>query len=206
MDTRSMSCFFRTLATVERLTRGWNSFPPPAVSDRANNKPRSKLRLGIREPISYSNPPRNLTPRSILPFPLSTLTFPFPKFALLFSAISSNTSFQTAVVLAVLAHVGALLGVWLSPQGFRALLLLNAIVALAVLLYAASRARYIYAARDWPYAGLVVFELVVLGGVVWAFRDNRTAAIWSYIAFGLHGCASLAAALFAFTFKMNRLM
>ena len=86
------------------------------------------------------------------------------------------------------------------------MLLLNASVAFVVLAYAAIRAQYILAARDWPYLGLIVFELMVLAGAVWAFRNNRPAAIWSYVAFGLHGCASLGAALFAFTFKMNRLM
>jgi hypothetical protein len=106
----------------------------------------------------------------------------------------------------VLAHVGALLAVWLSPGGFKVLLSLNTTVALAVLLYAASRAKCILAARDWQYLALILFELLVLAGAVWAFRTNRPAAIGSSVAFGLHSCASLAAAVFAFTFKMTRLM
>lgn len=99
-----------------------------------------------------------------------------------------------------------MLGVWFSPSGPKPLLLLNAIVACTVLLYAASRARYIWSGRDWPYVGLIVFELLVLAGVVWAFRSHRLAIVCSYVAFGVHGCTSLAAALFAFFFKMSRMM
>jgi hypothetical protein len=122
------------------------------------------------------------------------------------SSIRSITPSQTVALLVVLAHAGVLLGVWFSPNGFKVLLSLNALVALAVLLYAASRARYILAARDWPYLAFIAFELTVLAGAVWAFRNNRPAAIWSSVAFGLHGCASLVAAVFAFTFKITRLM
>ena len=84
--------------------------------------------------------------------------------------------------------------------------LLNAVVALAILGYAASRARYILTARDWPYGVLIVFELVVLVGATWAFRGNRPAAIWSSVAYGLHGGASLVAVVYAFAVKFTRLM
>ena len=117
--------------------------------------------------------------------------------------IRSITSFQTATLLVALAHVGVLLAVRLWPAGITALLSVNALVAFVALLYAASRARYILASRDWPYVALVIFELMVLAGAVWAFRGNRMAVIWSYSAFGLHGCVSLAAVLFAFFFKMR---
>ena len=103
----------------------------------------------------------------------------------------------------MLAHVGVLLAVWLSASGLRPLLLLNAFIACPVLLYAATRARYIWAARDWPYVGLIGFELLVLAAVVFAFRGQRIAAAASYAAFGLHGLASLAAAVYAFAFKMR---
>ena len=117
--------------------------------------------------------------------------------------ISSDATFQTATVLAVLAHVGVLLAVWLAPSGLRGLLLLNAFIACAVLLYAASRARYIWAARDWPYVGLIGFEVLVLAAAVFAFRGQRIAVVGSYLAFGLHGLASLAAVAYAFGFKMR---
>ena len=119
--------------------------------------------------------------------------------------ISSNSIFQSTAILLLLAHLGALIGVWFSPRGGSLLLALNAALASAVLLYTVSRARYILAAVDWPYLGLITFELLALAGALWAFMDNRPAMIWSYVAFGLHACASLAAAIFAFTFKITRL-
>ena len=106
----------------------------------------------------------------------------------------------------VIAHVASLLGVWFAPRGVNFLLGLNAVIALGVLIYAASRARFILAAHDWPYLGLIVFESLVLTGAIWAFRDNEIARICSYVAFGLHALASIAAVVFAFTFKFTRLM
>lgn len=117
--------------------------------------------------------------------------------------MSSNATFQLTTVLVALAHVGVLLALWLSPHGSRALLILNAAVACAVLLYAVSRAPYIWAGRDWPYVGLIAFELLLLVLAVLAFRGERMAAVVSYIGFGLHGLVSLAAVAFAFAFKMR---
>jgi len=106
----------------------------------------------------------------------------------------------------VVAHLGILLRLWLSSDGMRPLLLLNVIVALAVLVSASFRLRYIWAAKDWPYAGLMVFELLVLAGAFWAFRHHRAAELASYVAFGLHGCISVAAVIFAFGFRITRLI
>ena len=99
-----------------------------------------------------------------------------------------------------------LLGAWLSPRAIGWLLVLNALVAGATLAYAGSRTRYILAGPDWPYVGLVVFELAVLGGALWAFRSHRAAVVWSQVACALHACASLAAVVFAFGFKLTRLL
>jgi hypothetical protein len=120
--------------------------------------------------------------------------------------ISSNTLFQSIVLFVLVAHAGALIGVWYLPRGFGVLLSLNTVVALSVLTYAACRARYILAAMDWPYLALVVFELIVLFGAYWAFKENRVALIWSYVAFGLHACVSIGAVVFAFVFKITKLM
>lgn len=116
------------------------------------------------------------------------------------------TSFQTTTVLVLGAHAAALVFVWTSPSGLKVLLSLNAIVAMAVLVYAASRIRYILAAKDFSYGALIVGELLVLSAAAWAFRGHRSAVIVSSVAFGLHSCASVAAVLFAFLFKMTRLM
>jgi len=106
----------------------------------------------------------------------------------------------------VTAHAGGLLGCWLVPRGIKFLPGLNAVLAVTVLIYAISRARYILASADWPFLGLTVFELLVLLGAIFAYRDNRVAQIWSYAAFGLHALGSIAALIFVFLFKLTKLM
>ena len=123
-----------------------------------------------------------------------------------FGGMTSNALTQTLTLVVLSAHGAALVGVVCATRGLGFVLALNTVVALVVLLYAASRARYIWAAADWPYLGLVGFELLVLAGALWAYRGSRPAAIWSYVVLGLHGCASVGAVVFAFCFKITRLM
>jgi hypothetical protein len=106
----------------------------------------------------------------------------------------------------LIAHVGVLCGIWYSPRGINWLLSLNILLASAVLIYAATRVRYIIASMDWPYVGLIVFELGVLTAAVCAVRESRPAVICSYVVFGLHSLASVGAVVFAFTFKITRLI
>lgn len=106
----------------------------------------------------------------------------------------------------LVAQVGILGGLWCSSRGITWLLSLNILMASAVLIHATTRARYIAAAMDWPYFGLIAFELGVLMVAILAFRGSRVAAISSYVAFGLHTLASVTAVLFAFTFKIETLM
>ena len=104
-----------------------------------------------------------------------------------------------------MAHVGAVLGLWFGPRTSGILLALNAVIAVAVLAYAVSRLRYIFAANDGPQIALIGFELVVLAAAIWAFRQARPAAICSYVAFGLHFIVAIGAVIFAFAFKMRLL-
>jgi hypothetical protein len=117
--------------------------------------------------------------------------------------ISSNAIFQLTTVLVALAHLGALFALWFSPSGSRPLFVLNAFIACAVLLYAATRVPYIWAGRDKAYVGLIGFELLLLVAAFLAFKGQRIAAVGSYVGFGLHGLVSLAAVVFAFAFKMR---
>ena len=117
--------------------------------------------------------------------------------------MSSNAVFQTTVVLLFLAHVGALLSLWFGPRTIGIMLALNTLVATGVLAYAASRARYILSMFDARQTALIFLELVVLVAAIWAFRHNRPASILSHVAFGVHFLVTLAAVIFAFTFKMR---
>ena len=118
----------------------------------------------------------------------------------------TNTMFITVVLILLVAHVGSLAGVCFSSRGLRLLLALNATCAVAILLYLVSRAPYLIAAKDWLQLGLFLSEIAVLFAAILAYRDSRIAVIGSYVAFGLHACASLAAVVFAFTFKITKLI
>ncbi len=113
---------------------------------------------------------------------------------------------MTTVLVALLTHLGTLGGVFCSPRGLKILFALNATVACVLLLYATTRARYILAAADWPYLGLVAFELLVLTGALWAFREGRLAILGSYVAFGIHVCAILALLVFVCVVKFDRMI
>ena len=118
----------------------------------------------------------------------------------------SNTIAATILTALVVTHVGSLISVWCSPRGLSFLLALNATCAVTILLYIASRTPYLIAAKDWLMLGFLIFEVAVLSAAIFAFRDHRIATIGSYVAFGLHACATLAAVVFAFTFKITRLI
>jgi hypothetical protein len=105
-------------------------------------------------------------------------------------------------------HLAVLLGLNFSLLSVRVLFGVNAVVALAVLAYAGTRWRILFASRDWPYLTLVAVELVILMAAVWtqAHGKSPTARIISFTAFGLHSCICLGAAIFSFAFRMTRLM
>lgn len=120
--------------------------------------------------------------------------------------MTSNTLFQTTVILLLIGHVGATLGLWYGPRSATVLVSVNGLVSLGVLVYVIRRTPYILAAKDWSQIALAAFELVVLACAIWALRHNRAAIIASYISFGIHFLVAIAAVVFAFTFKVNRLI
>jgi hypothetical protein len=138
--------------------------------------------------------------------PVDEATFPHWPAPCPPSSISSNTFLRTVAIVLLTTHAGILLGFWFAPRAVNFLLGLNALLAIAVLIYTGSRAHTLLAPVDWPYLSLIAFELLVLIAAIWAFRGSRPALIGSYVAFGLHTLVSLAAVIFAFVFKLNRLM
>ena len=120
--------------------------------------------------------------------------------------MSSNTFFQTAVLAALFAHVAAIFALWYSPWGSNGLLLVNGLLALVALSYAATRARHIFSPADWSYLTLIVFELAAVTAAILASRGSRPALICSYVFFGLHMCGTLAGVFLAFVFRITRLI
>ena len=113
---------------------------------------------------------------------------------------------KTILIALLVAHTGGLIGIFCSPRGPNFIFALNATCAVAILLYTVSRASSLIAARDWLMVGLFIVEGAVLAAALAAFRNHPSATIASYVAFGLHTSACLAATVFAFTFKLTKLM
>lgn len=109
-------------------------------------------------------------------------------------------------LLVMLAHIAVGVGLGFSSRMIPVLLALNVAASIAILAYAGTRARYILAASDWPYLVLIVFEGLVLSAAMLALRDSRWAMVLSYVVFGLHACASVAGVVFAFAFRITKLM
>jgi hypothetical protein len=116
--------------------------------------------------------------------------------------MANNTVFALVVSLAIAAHLVALVWALRSRRGVVLLLALNAVVALSVLAYQATRLRYTLAPpRDETALALIAFEALVLGASLWALGGRRAPLVLSWLAFALHLCAALAAAYFLLTFQ-----
>jgi len=111
--------------------------------------------------------------------------------------LSPNAVFLALVLACLLAHLGVLAW-WRNGM---ALLLLNAVVALAVLAYQAPRLSLTLSPpMDGQMLGLIGFEVAVL--LVSIVGARRLA----WLGFALHLCVSLAALAFVLTFQMDRLI
>lgn len=120
--------------------------------------------------------------------------------------MSNDSIFQTASVLVLAVHLGALASAGLGRR-LAPLLVVNAAVAAAVLAYELTRLPY--ALRD-PWDGqvllLMALEIGVLAAAVSGLRGDRRSIWASCAACGLHICASLVAIGFAFLLRIDRLM
>ena len=107
-----------------------------------------------------------------------------------------NAVFLALVLACLLAHL-AVLAWWRKG---KALLLLNAVVALAVLAYQAPRlSMTLGPPTDGQILGLIGFEVAVL--LVSIIR----ARLLAWLGFAAHLCVSLAGLALVLTFRMDRL-
>jgi hypothetical protein len=116
----------------------------------------------------------------------------------------SNEAFQAAIVIAVV--VEAAVAAWaLARRDLTAVVLLNALGAAGVLLDHAPEFGLIVRGLDWNFLLLLSFELAALAtSVLWFAWRAPSWLVWT--AFSVHALLSLALLIFAFTFKLNRLM
>jgi hypothetical protein len=117
----------------------------------------------------------------------------------------SNVQLTVVTVAVLLAHVTAL-AIAASRRRARPALSLNLVVAGATLVNLATDWRWLRPPLDVQVAGLAAFELLVLAMALLALAHHRPAVVGSWIAFGLHGLASVLAVVFVLTFKITRLI
>lgn len=118
--------------------------------------------------------------------------------------MSGNMIFQALAIAALALHL-AVLGAGLLGWR-RAMPLLNAVMAAAVLAWLLARLpRLIAPPADLTMLALLDFEIFVLRLALLAFRGGGSAGRLSWLVFALHLAASAAAAVFALTFRMERL-
>jgi hypothetical protein len=116
----------------------------------------------------------------------------------------SNGVFQAATVLAVVVEAAA--AAWaLARRDLTAIVALNGFAAAAVLLYNAPDLALIVDAFDRGALLLVAFETITLvGSVLWFTWRAPSWLVWA--PFSVHVFLSLALLIFAFTFRLDRLM
>jgi hypothetical protein len=118
----------------------------------------------------------------------------------------SNGQLTLLVVTALTAHIGVLSAAIVRRRAGPALIL-NLVVAVALLVALALHPRWLQPPLDPQVASLAAFELLVAAMAAAAlWRRYRAAIIGSWVVFALHFAASGFAVFFALTFKISRLI
>lgn len=117
----------------------------------------------------------------------------------------SNGEFKL-LVLALLAAHASVLALGLIRRGRLAAPWLTGADAAAVLAWLAFHPAGFHPPIDWPVVALAVFEALVLATAAMAVRGVRWPSVAVWFAFALHLAAAGLAVIFAFTFKINRLI
>ncbi len=116
----------------------------------------------------------------------------------------SKEVFQALTALAVIVEAAA--AAWaLARRDLTAVVALNGLASAAVLLYNAPDLTLIVNAFERNTLLLVAFETITLiASVLWFAYRAPSWLVW--ITFSVHALLSLALLIFAFTFKLNRLI
>lgn len=117
----------------------------------------------------------------------------------------ANREFIVVAGLTLVAHL-AVLAMLVTNRRLPPVLILNALVAGAALVYLTSRLRFILVGPDWQMLAFAAAEALALALAAAASRDWRFTAAASIVVFGLHLLAVAAATAFALLFKWDRLI
>jgi hypothetical protein len=119
--------------------------------------------------------------------------------------LSSNSRFQAVATLLVLAHGVA--GYWTWRRGdLIPVLVLNAALAITILIYRAPGLPAAIAAQDVAILALLAFEALALTGSVAALCGWTIPRGLVCLVFAVHALSSVALMVFAFTFRITRLI
>jgi len=117
----------------------------------------------------------------------------------------SNTVLKLASLAMLASCIGVLFWAFALRRGMVPILLVNMLTASLVLAYQAPRLFITIRTGDVPVIALIVFELSTLTLAALALGGTRVFLFASMAAFAVNGLAGLAAAIFAFSFRMTRL-
>ena len=118
----------------------------------------------------------------------------------------SNGLFDFITISAVAAHVAALLLAFVAKRGALPLLAVNGAVAVGLLLQIGAHGHLFDEPLDWQRLALAAFELLAIALAFAGYARSIAARYASCAIFGIHFLASIAAMVFALTFKMTRLI
>ena len=113
-----------------------------------------------------------------------------------------NETFEAVTSAVLVVYLGAF--VWALRGSRTPLLLLNAVTAVAIIVYDVNPLRYIL--EDWRLQAIVAWEILGFAAAMFALRGNRSALLFSYAVGVVHICICAFAVYLAFFFRITRLI
>jgi hypothetical protein len=116
--------------------------------------------------------------------------------------MTDNQTNEAITVTLLVVFLAAL--VWAIRRSATPLLVLNALAALAIIVYDVNPLRYIL--EDWRLQAIVAWEALGFVAALLALRGNRPALVFSYASFAVHVGMIAFAVYLAFFFRITRLI
>jgi len=119
----------------------------------------------------------------------------------------SNATFKLITPIVFACHVGVLVCAGVLKRGLAPVYLLNLVLAIGALAYWLPRGTVVFKSPwDAQAVVLMVFEIIIVASSLAAFVGWRIPAAIIWTEFGIHFCLSLFLTVFAWFFKMTRLL
>jgi hypothetical protein len=122
------------------------------------------------------------------------------------NAVDQLMGYQATPILIVLAHCGALLWAAGFRKGIKPLLVVNLLLAAAIVVYNIGALGPAIAHNDYAIMSLAGFELITLLSSICAFAGIRVPSWIIWIGFGVNFLLAVALMAFVLSFKMTLLI